>query len=64
MNLTDQCRLEKLVDFVRYYANCPCCDNDEKCDDDCTFEDDDAMGYGVMVHAREALCQDGRLNHG
>jgi len=46
---------EKLVDFVSYYANCPCCDNDEECTADCTFKDDDNMSYEVMMEAREAL---------
>ena len=48
-------KIEKLSEFVRYYANCPCCDRDEKCADDCTFKHDDAVEHDVMIQAREVL---------
>lgn len=46
---------DKLVEFVRYYANCPCCGQDVACVAGCTFEHDDPCGYDVMENAREAL---------
>jgi len=45
----------KLIEFVRYYANCPCCDQDETCANGCTFVHDDTSGHDVMIQAREAL---------
>lgn len=48
-------KIEKLVAFVSYYANCPCCNQDEECIEDCTFEDDDPNAYDVMQQAREVL---------
>lgn len=57
--MTTQTRLEKLKDFVRYYANCPCCQSDDECVYDCSFADDDPNAYEVMQMARDALKDDG-----
>lgn len=53
--MTQDEKIEKLSEFVRYYANCPCCDQDGKCADNCTFAHDDAVEHDVMIQAREVL---------
>ena len=48
-------QIEKLVEFVRYYAKCPCCEKNDVCADGCTFAHDDPVGDDVMTQAREAF---------
>lgn len=45
----------KLIEFVRYYAQCPCCTEYEICVDECTFADDYPNGHYTMMQDREAL---------
>tara|TARA_R110000868_G_scaffold129587_4_gene338604 strand:- start:765 stop:962 length:198 start_codon:yes stop_codon:yes gene_type:complete len=47
--------LEKLRDFVSFYANCPCCQKSDVCGGGCSFAQDDPNGFDVMQQAREAL---------
>lgn len=55
MTHEETAQIEKLLDFVRYYATCPCCGKDDVCTDDCTFEMDDPQSFDLMKEAREAL---------
>uniref|UniRef100_A0A6H1ZXF3 Uncharacterized protein n=1 Tax=viral metagenome TaxID=1070528 RepID=A0A6H1ZXF3_9ZZZZ len=48
-------RLERLKDFVLFLCNCPCCNENENCLSDCTFEEDCPEECGVMKHARDAM---------
>jgi len=48
-------QIERMRSFVAYFANCPCCDENEKCLNDCTFKYDDTNGFDLMQQAREAM---------
>ena len=50
-------KMDALIDFVRYYAACPCCGEEVECSDGCTFEHDDVAAHEVMLEARLALSQ-------
>jgi len=47
--------LEKLRDFVSFYANCPCCQKSDVCVENCSFEQDCPSDWEIMQQAREAL---------
>jgi hypothetical protein len=47
--------VERLRDFVSYYARCPCCQQELACVDDCTFATDDPNAAEEMDQARAAL---------
>ena len=47
--------IERLRDYVRTEARCPCCDTTERCESDCTFAADCPVQWQRMVAAREAL---------
>ena len=57
MKRGDQAKLERLIGFAEYFANCPCCQETLKCDPECTFREDVNADdiYQRMVMAREAL---------
>jgi len=48
-------KLEKLTQFAKGCAICPCCEQVEKCVEGCTFEQDSHYAYELMTAAREAL---------
>lgn len=52
---SQQQKIEKLEAFVSYYANCPCCDQNEECLEGCTFKEDLPDDYALMQDAREAM---------
>jgi hypothetical protein len=52
--MTDE-KIEKMRQFIAYYANCPCCDKSDVCEDGCEFKDDDEAAYDIMQLARESL---------
>jgi hypothetical protein len=47
--------IERLRDFVSYYARCPCCSQTEQCVGDCTFATDNPNAAEEMDQARAAL---------
>jgi hypothetical protein len=47
--------IERLRDYVRTDARCPCCDTTERCEDDCTFASDCPVQWQRMVAARQTL---------
>jgi len=47
--------LERLREYARAHARCPCCDNAERCEDDCTLAADCPAEWQLMVAARTAL---------
>lgn len=53
----NQEQTEKLIDFVKYYATCPCCEKADVCVPGCEFEEVDAQAHYVMMMARDALRQ-------
>ena len=50
--------VEALRDFALYYARCPCCQEAEKCTDDCTFASDAPNDAEAMKAARAALAKE------
>jgi len=54
IRMTDE-KIEKMRQFIAYYANCPCCDKSDVCEDGCEFKDDDEAAYDIMQLARESL---------
>jgi hypothetical protein len=52
--MTDE-KIEKMRQFIAYYANCPCWDKSDVCEDGCEFKDDDEAAYDIMQLARESL---------
>lgn len=38
--MSDDKRIERLSDFAKTFAMCPCCNKLAQCDEDCTFESD------------------------
>ena len=50
--------IERLREFARMYANCPCCDEYRKCVEDCTFAEDCPQDVDTMRAARYALYGD------
>jgi hypothetical protein len=48
-------RIERLEDYARFDANCPCCDGTEACGDGCTFAEDCPNDVPRMEAARYAL---------
>ena len=55
MTIKEQTQLEKLKDFVGYYANCPCCQQSDICLEECTFVEDSPGDFEIMEIARGAL---------
>lgn len=51
----EKIHLEKLKEFVAYYANCPCCERSDVCADGCSFERDCPEDWEVMQQARELV---------
>lgn len=51
-------RLERLEAFARRYAQCPCCEELEKCLPECTFAADCPAEAERMEWARKALAND------
>lgn len=49
--------IARLEDGLRFKANCPCCNENIKCDDDCTFAEDDPNGKEEMEYIRELLAE-------
>ena len=47
--------VERLREYVRTDARCPCCDTTERCAGDCTFAADCPVQWQRMVAARETL---------
>lgn len=46
---------ERLRDYALYDARCPCCGQEDRCLDDCTFQEDSPSGHERQTAAREAL---------
>lgn len=53
--MSESKKMDALIAFVRYYAACPCCGNEVKCADGCTFEQDAPGDNDTMIAARKAL---------
>lgn len=52
----------RLVDFAESFCLCPCCDENRKCHDECTYKEDaKPEKYELMIKAREALIEAGVL---
>jgi hypothetical protein len=47
--------IERLREYVRTDAQCPCCDTTERCADDCAFAADCPAQWQRMVAARKTL---------
>lgn len=46
----------ELFEFARSLARCPCCEQYETCDEDCTYADDaTSHGLALMREARAAI---------
>lgn len=46
--------LARLMDYVLMDANCPCCDRNDVCDQECTFAEDNPNDVARMEAARYA----------
>ena len=47
----------ELIEFVRYYATCPCCQKSDVCKAECTYQTDSPDGHAEMLHAREVYAR-------
>lgn len=50
-----QAEIERLREYIAYDANCPCCNQNEECEEGCTFKDDCPDGAEKMEMARKIL---------
>ena len=46
---------EPLIDFVMFFARCPCCEQTVECLKGCTFHTDCPTDAELMDEAREAI---------
>jgi hypothetical protein len=53
--LAAKARIERLENFIRSQALCPCCEEYEQCVDGCTFRDDCFAEWERMDEARRVL---------
>lgn len=53
--LIEKAEIERLRDFVSYYCRCPCCEQEIKCVENCTFSVDCPEGAEQMEVFRAAL---------
>lgn len=50
-------RAAKLVEAVRPFVVCPCCEGRDSCSESCTYRNDDPYGWGRLTALRSALAE-------